>query len=241
MNSAIYTGQLRHRRFLPREHIFSYALYMLWLDLDELPLLDQRYRYFACERFAPLTWRRSDYLTGVDVDPTLTMKDAVLHQVTQLGGESDNLQRVCMLGQVRCFGIYFSPINIFFCYDNCGARYALVEVHNTPWYESHCYLVDLVKQASTPKALHVSPFMGMDMVYCWRLRPPAHRALLHIESWREQKWFDATLFMHRHPFDQRTLVRALRRWPLMTAAIVRGIYWQALRLFIKRMKFFSHP
>lgn len=238
LNSAIYTGVVRHRRYQPREHAFSYGLYMLALDLDELPTLAATSRWFALERFAPLSFRRRDYLG----DPALPLKQAVLNEVARLGGEADGLERVLMLGQVRCFGIYFSPVNLFFCYQGGGeARYLLAEVHNTPWNERHCYLVDLAQPQATDKAFHVSPFMGMAMAYHWRITPPGPRALVHIENRDPGLLFDATLALRRRPFDAHALNTALRQWPVMTLTVVRGIYWQALKLFLKRIPYHSHP
>ena len=237
LNSAIYTGAVRHRRYQPEPHSFSYSLYMLALDLDELPVLEQQSRWFALERFAPLSFRRRDYLG----DEHIPLKQAVLEEVIRLGGDDNGLERVMMLGQVRCFGLYFSPVNLFFCYRDNQARYVLAEVHNTPWNERHCYLVDLEHPEATDKAFHVSPFMGMNMQYHWRISPPAKRALVHIENRNPELLFDATLALRRHTFDELALKMVLRQWPVMTLTVVRGIYWQALKLFLKRIPYHSHP
>lgn len=237
LNSGIYVGQVRHRRYLPRTHHFSYGLYMLALDLDELPALAAAGRSFALERFAPLSFRRRDYLG----DAAVPLKQAVVDEVARLGGDSRDLERVLMLGQVRCFGLYFSPVNLFFCYRDGRARYLLAEVHNTPWNERHTYLVDLDRPAATDKVFHVSPFMGLDMRYHWRVSPPEKRALVHIENRDPALLFDATLALRRRPFDATALRAALLQWPMMTLTIVRGIYWQALRLFVKRIPYHPHP
>lgn len=241
LNSAIYQGQVRHRRFATQDHKahhFSYGLYMLALDLDELDRIAESSRLFACERFAPLSFRRRDYLG----DPKVSLKEAVLLEVTRLGGVREALDRVVMLGQARCFGIYFSPINVFFCYQGQQVRYALMEVHNTPWNQRHCYLVDMAAQEPTAKAFHVSPFMDMAMKYHWHIRAPqvgAAKVLVHIENRDPELLFDATLSLRRQEFERGALKAALLQWPLMTLTIVRGIYWQALRLFLKRIPYHS--
>lgn len=211
---------------------------MLALDLDELEALDASSRLFAVNRFAPLSLHRKDYLGDCDVP----LKTAVIETVNQLGGDGISIARVMMLTQVRCFGFYFSPVNFYFCYAASNPSYLVAEVTNTPWRESHCYLIDLENPQPSPKAHHVSPFMGMALDYHWKIKAPAERALVHIENRQEKsKLFDATLNLERENWDSRALGRALLRWPVMTLSIVRGIYWQALRLWVKSVPIYPHP
>ncbi|WP_421240235.1 DUF1365 domain-containing protein [Aeromonas enteropelogenes] len=237
--SAIWRGSVRHRRFAPRAHAFSYHLFMLGLDLDELPGLDQG-RWFAVERAGLLSFRRHDYLRG-SVGP---LKQVVWDKVAELGGDADPKGRVLLLGNVRCLGFYFSPVNFYFCDRQEETRYLLAEVSNTPWNERHYYLLDLAELAPHDKDFHVSPFMELAMRYHWRIRPPAQETLIHIESHPvsgEAKLFDATLALRRVPLSRKELVALLVRWPWMTMRVLLGIYWQALRLFIKRTPIFTHP
>lgn len=237
--SAIWRGSVRHRRFAPRAHAFSYHLFMLGLDLDELPGLDQG-RWFAVERAGLLSFRRHDYLRG----SSGPLKQAVWDKVAELGGDADPKGRVLLLGNVRCLGFYFSPVNFYFCDRQGETRYLLAEVSNTPWNERHYYLLDLAALAPHDKDFHVSPFMELAMRYHWHIRPPAQETLIHIESHPvsgEAKLFDATLALRRVPLSRKELVALLVRWPWMTMRVLLGIYWQALRLFIKRTPIFTHP
>lgn len=236
LNSAVYTGIVRHRRFTPVHHSFVYPIYMLALDLDELSLLEANTRWFGVNRWAPLRFRRSDYFGAADQD----LKSCVLERIAALGGPTD-LDRVVIVCQVRCFGFYFSPVNFYFGYKQNQAVVMLAEVNNTPWGEQHTYLVDLLSPKRTDKVFHVSPFMDLDMSYHWDVEAPAEALSIHIENWREEKLFDATLKLKHQVFERSTLISTLKQWPLMTASIVRGIYWQALQLFRKSVPFISHP
>ena len=57
--SRIYRGTLRHRRFTPASHTFSYQLWMAWLDLDELPGLFDNVPGFSARRPALARDRKS--------------------------------------------------------------------------------------------------------------------------------------------------------------------------------------
>jgi len=240
MNSAIYRGWVRHRRFSPVNHSFKYSVFFLWIDLDELATPEyfkQLSPWFAVERFAALTLNAKDYL-----DPNLPLTTAeVWRKVEALGGDVHG-GRVCLLGQVRCLAFYFSPVNFFYCYDKDDKlQYVLAEVSNTPWNERHCYLVEANSNKETPKNFHVSPFMSLDMRYRWRLPNPDKRLCLHIENHTDEKLFDATLLMARYPLTGPELRRTIWQIPAMSWHILRGIYWQALRLWIKRVPYVSRP
>jgi len=240
VNSALFRGTIHHRRNAPRRHQFTNHLYMLGLDLDEWDRIDQGTPWLGVDRPALISVRREDYLGGGS-EP---LKQAVWRRVHQLGGQGSPTGRVLMLGQGRCLGLYFSPVNFYFCYEADQARWMLAEVSNTPWNERHHYLVDLQAPQPTPKDFHVSPFMPLEMFYLWEVRPPGQDVRVHIESHPQQggpQLFHATLALQRVPLEGASLRRVLLRWPSMTLAVMLGIYGHALRLWLKRTPFFEHP
>ena len=250
--SALYSGTVYHERFRPTQHRFSYQIHLFWLNLDELERLESSVKHFSFMHRALVQFRSTDYL-GIHNG---NVKQAVLNKIVQLGGPSfkpaasDNgtadMQpacEVCMLGQLRTFGMYFSPVNFYFVRP-AGASvftYMLAEVSNTPWHERHYYLVDMATQDDTQKAFHVSPFNPMDMTYKWRISQPAAKFAMTMDCHQQERDFSAGLQLHRAPLTSQSLKAALFKIPSMTVKTVTGIYWQALKLWLKRTPIYSHP
>ncbi|TYK66203.1 DUF1365 domain-containing protein [Colwellia echini] len=250
-HSSIYVGNISHRRFSPKKHSFNYKLYMLALDCDDIEKalkLNKGIGLFGFSWFHPLRFVEKDYLRD---DPS-GLRQRITDKVLALNGCND-ISKVLMLVQVRCFGLYFSPANFYFCYDqNDNCTQMLAEVSNTPWNERHYYLVDLHsdKEKTNKKDFQVSPFMDLDMSYFWQIKPPnthSKKLKIHIENKRKHndsdqltKLFDASLTMTSQTFNQPNLLRVWCQLPAMTIKVVLGIYWQALRLFIKRIPFIGY-
>lgn len=236
MESGIYTGTVFHERFYPTQHAFDYRIVMLWLHLDEIDEVNQNVRGFSTSGFAPIQFKRSDYLGPT----TLPLKKCVLDKMSELNGttlEGD----VFFLGQVRNFGIYFSPVNFYFLRQQHTFTHMLAEVSNTPWNERHYYLVDLDTQADSEKVFHVSPFNPIDMTYKWRIAQPSSHCNIALECHKQGKHFSAGVNLVRQEMNSTNLKRVITRIPVMTVKTIVGIYWQALRLWLKRTPIYTHP
>ncbi len=238
--SALMVGHVRHRRFTPVEHSIHSPLFMPCIDLDEWPALRQQVwglgeRWWHWARF-----RRADYLGDGD------LKTAVQDKVLQLTGEQV-CGKVLAVVHLRYLGLYFSPVNFYYLYDQQGRwRYLLAEVSNTPWNERHYYAVpaesgEQGENWTHDKAFHVSPFNPVEQQYRWKLKPLSDALMVHLACHRDTKEFDATLALKAQPFTSRSLLRLLIRTPIMTVKVVTGIYWHALKLWLKGAPFYSHP
>ena len=247
MHSCFYEGQVRHRRFKPRGHEFTYNLFQVFLDLDEL---DQVFsgRWFWSARNPNLAWfKRSDYLG----DPNVPLKQAVMEYVERkTGGKTEGPIR--MLTHLRYFGHVFNPVTFYYCFDRSDSHVETIiaEITNTPWGERHRYVLsgapgpDNEKYISCnlDKEFHISPFMPMDIRYNWSFTVPGDKLNVHMISFKDgHRLFDASLRMKRYPITAYNCARLLAGFPFMTVKVITGIYWQALLLFLKRIPFYTHP
>lgn len=242
LNSAILRGQVFHRRLAPTQHHFRYPTAQWWLALDELEQVNQQSVLLSTNKFAPLWFRRKDYLSGTHGD----LATAVRKKMSDLAHRPLS-GRVFFLGNLRTFGLYFSPINCYFLKPDGSDKYShmLAEVSNTPWNERHYYLLDLSKPLQHQKEFHVSPFNPIDMQYKWRLIPPTmcagNKSLVHLEAWRGSKHFIASMRLKRREMNPAAIRSVLVRYPINTLTTVAAIYWQALKLWWKKTPIYDHP
>ena len=240
IESAIYKGKVYHQRFKPTQHKFDYDIYLFWLKLEsnDLETLSSSLKRFSAYDKARVRFKREDYLG----DASVSLKQAVLERMTELNDGITLKGDVFMLGQLRMWGLYFSPVNFYYLRNTEGKyTHMLAEVSNTPWNERHHYLVNLDTQDDTPKAFHVSPFNPMDMTYKWSISQPSSRLSLAMDCVRDDKEFSAGINLTKFTLDNANLSAALKRIPSMTIKTVAGIYWHALKLLIKRTPLYTHP
>lgn len=245
MNSCIYEGQVTHKRFQPVAHEFTYSLFMLYLDLSELKTVFRKH-WFWSTRFPNVAWfRRAEHLGDRDEPLDQSVRNFIC---TETGSEHNG--PIHLLTHLRYFGLQMNPVSFFFCFDHDGeVKHIVAEVNNTPWGEQHCYLLDPKHFAPAPndptrleKDFHVSPYMPMDMQYQWRVTSPGSRLNISISNFKDdERFLNVAMGMHQKPITTRSLTQVLFQYPFMTAKVFAGIYWQALRLWRKRVPFFSHP
>lgn len=243
---AICTGTLRHRRFDPVRHEFTYPVFQVFLDVDRIPDLMQVSPLASYNGWNVAAFDERDHFG----DPQRPLRDrlaedAARHGLTLPGGP------VFLLTHLRYLGYCFNPVSFFYCYDRAGSlELVLAEVNNTFGDSENYWLSSANRRPAartrryhTAKRLHVSPFMPMNLDYTFVLSEPAPRQLLvHMNTLREGRaLFDATLRLECEPWSAGALHRALFRYPWMTGKVVAAIHWQALKLWWKRAPSYPNP
>jgi DUF1365 family protein len=251
LNSCFYHGRVWHRRISPRLNEFTYNVFMAYLDLDEIDLVFSRTGLWQNVSRAdhqrkfwpPVQFSNRDYFDGQN----RPLGDAIRDWIAEQGHPRPE-GAVRMLANVKMWGYLINPIVCYYVFDKSdNLRHVVAEVTNTPWRDRIQYLLPVtgnsgINNRRFGKDMHVSPFMPMDMEYEWTSNLPGETLELKIDNWRNGDLvFNAAMAMKREPISKASKNKILRQFPWMTAKVAAAIYWQALKLFVKRVPLFGHP
>jgi DUF1365 family protein len=239
VRSALYTGSIVHARATPAENVFRYPLSFFVLDLDELPELERRLRLFSVNRRNVVTLQDRDHFD----DDGRSVKEKAIAFARAGGVDLPDDARVLMLAQLRVLGYVFNPVSFYWCYGANGELACMIAELNNTFGER---LPELLPGGSLryehEKRLHVSPFMPLEQRYRYAFSEPAERVHARIDVLEgEERPLRATLTGAREELTNRTLGRALLRYPLMPVQVIGRIHWQALKLWRKRVPFRHKP
>jgi DUF1365 family protein len=234
IESALFIGTLRHRRFAPIAHAFTYPLFMALLDIDCLPELMRVSRVTGYNRFNWASFHDRDHFG----DPARPLRERLAVDAARHGMDLPD-GRIFLLTHLRYLGYGFNPVSFFYCFDRAEQlQVVLAEVSNTFGGTHNYWLrpepVSRMFRAAATKSLYVSPFMPAALEYTFVFTPPAGRLVAHMEtSEAGSVGFDATLSLERRPWNATEIRLMLVRHPAMTASVMADIYREALKLWWK--------
>lgn len=238
----LYPARVMHRRRIAPLYRFIYRVFYLLVDIDRLPELQHRLRFFSLERFNLLSLRARDYGDGQGLRPWAEA------QLRRHGIELDG-GRIRLLTLPRVLGWAFNPISLWYCEHRDGQlRAVIAEVRNT-FGERHSYLLasggapmPYEQVHDKDKCFHVSPFLDRAGHYRFQLGEPGERLRVAIHESRDgTPVMDATLAGERRELSDAALLRQVLRMPWMAVKVVAGIHWEALKLWLRGAGYRSKP
>jgi DUF1365 family protein len=228
-DNSICTGTVWHKRYKTKEHEFFYQL-NTWL----IRITSQQYSW---QNFF-YKFRNKDYLRD-SYEKYPNLQQRIYNKLNEFNIKQTDIDDVFLLGQISNLGIYFSPLNLYFCYKNNQCRYILCEVSNTPWNERHYYILDNNQELETEKNFHVSPFFDIKQKYKWSFNLQHNNISFSIDSYENEiVVFSASYNATINNIDSKKLINKNK---FNVFKIYFGIYYEALKLFIKKVPFISHP
>lgn len=249
--SSILTGVVRHRRDRPKQHAFTYDLWHVLLDVDELERLDDEVVGFTYNRPGIASFRDSDHLG----EAPLPIREKLRRFLAGRGVELP-AGRLLLQTSPRVLGYSFNPVSWFWCHDPDGDLALVVAEVNNTFGDTHCYVLDDLAGvgehrvvAHDQKVFHVSPFLPIDgLDYRFVFRPPSpdqvpgERIAVHMDvSDAQGHLFDATVGQVRQPLTTRSLWRQLLRMPWVTVKTIVAIHWEALFIWRRKAEFHPRP
>lgn len=235
--SALYSGRVMHRRTRPRAHMLTYRVFWLLLDLDEIDQLDRRVKLFSRNRFNLLSLHDRDHGDGSGAALRPQVESWLVRAGVDIVGGP-----IRLLTMPRVLGYVFNPISLFYCYHAEGRLAAVAYEVTSTFGVRHTYVIPVLAEDQqqgrirqrAAKALHVSPFMRMEMDYEFRGHAPGERLDLTIDGVdAEGLLITAAIAARRRPLDDQNILPVVAAIPFLTLKVVAAIHWEALKLWLK--------
>jgi len=243
MSNCLYVGHTTHIRKSPILHRFKYKVLYYYLNLDDIPRLFKYPGFFSYNFPGFLSFWRKDYFGERGQSISESIKESILNKT----GKTFN-GTIFILTNISYLGFCFNPVSFYYCFDsNQELKFIVSEITNTPWGEKHANVLEIKDEKKCfefKKDFHVSPFIPMNVDYKWSLSTPAEHIKINMENrfpGSHEVFFEAILNLKKEPLDFHHLLKYFFVLPLTSFKTMFGIYFQALKLFLKKAPFYTHP
>lgn len=244
INSCFYEGHVIHSRLAPKAHCFKYRFFWSAISLDEIKEVFSKHIFWSIDKWNICSFKRKDHLGN----PSLPLEQCVKDLIQNSKGYRPNgtIQLITHMGYL---GFRFNPVSFYILRNESKkVEFIVAEINNTPWGEQFCYVIDARNQtddlikAEMRKAFHISPFFSMDIDYKWNFSFVENQLKIHMENWENgKKVFQVNVQVEQRELNTNNMTKFLFKYPFMTAQVIMGIYWQALRLWLKKIPVYTHP
>lgn len=237
LTPQICTAKVMHKRLFPKVNGFVYGVYYLALPLDSLADLPFPF---------PIRFRSRDH-GAKDGSPLGAWIDSLLKE----HGLACDGQKV-LVAMPRILGYGFNPVSFWLCLDAAQNLRAMVYEVNNTFGESHLYLcahedgrvIQPDDVLNGDKLFHVSPFLPREGKYLFRVNfQPGKKFGVWIDYYAAdgRKQVLTSMIGDLAPLTKKALWQRFFTHPLLTFKVIALIHWQAIRLFLKGVKYIPLP
>ena len=242
LSTCFYIGNVMHKRFQPFVNQFTYKVFSLLLDYNEIKILSKKSLFFSYNKFNLFSFYDLDhgYRNKYNIKKFVfkeLKKNNILYKKL-------NIKILCF---PRILGYVFNPLSIIYCYDKDKLISIFYEVKNT-YNEQHTYIFINKKNIKKNLYIHrcnkkffVSPFLKIDGYYKFYVRNPKNSLSVIIKQFlpNNSKILIATQNGKRAEFNSFNILRLFIFYPLLTFKIIYSIHWQAIKIWLKGGRYYS--
>lgn len=232
--TKLYLANIFHKRFLPRVNQFEYEGFYLRLNIDKVEKLNTS--LFSVDRFNLFSFYHKDH----GYKDKRSLRSWVVDQLVCVG-----INKFCGRVELQTFprvlGHVFNPVSFWFCYEEDLLVAVICEVNNT-FGESHNYVIKMnenINEYKLPKEFHVSPFYPVAGYYVFKFVSNNNIIINYINDSDLQ--LTTSIEGSELFFNNRNLIRIWMKFPLYSLRVLALIHFQALKLFLKKNKFYKKP
>lgn len=237
----LWSGQTLHKRFVPFEREFRYALVLIDVDIDRLEEAGRVSKLFAVNRAGLFSFHEAEH-GGPERKVSLRAWAEEIFSKAEVSIPGGAIRLVTF---PRHFFYKFAPLSLWYGYDCAGVlRGIIYEVRNT-FGERHCYVARADGARSVhyaDKSFHVSPFFDVSGQYRFTLRDPVNTLDVVVENVKDgSRTHLANIKARMLPATRSNFMRLALKNPMSTLGVSAGIHWQALLIWMRGAKYFSRP
>lgn len=242
LKSRLYRCKVTHKREKPRRNFFSYNIYMFLIDLDETEKISRQFGVISHNRFNLFGFYDRDHFRKQDRNNPQTIREKLLEYLQSMG-VGFVPARIELLTSLRILGYVFNPVSFYYLYDeNDHVKYAIAEVSNT-FGEMKFYLLKDLKNGFFhevhDKYFYISPFTKPDDQLELKVGLPDSNFSIMVDTLKGgNKPVRTVLSGIERKFSTDKLLWYFFRFPFVTLQIIGLIHWQALKLWMKGVKFY---
>lgn len=242
LQPGFLSGQVVHHRFSPKEHRFTNRMYWHLVNTHDLDAWSQQSVFRSHNGLNLYGFKDQDYVSK----EKQSIQSKIVAFINQQSDEEFNGE-ILLMSHPRYLNVGFNSVNFYFCYRHQQLHYIVSEINNTPWGEKQLYFHDCRQQSlnesgqhdfNFDKSFHISPFVSMNIKYQWRFKVYAEGVDVHMKLLKDDS---AIMYVGMQTQWQPVNCGITVKRPAQAWKMWLNIYYQAARLWLKKVPFHNHP